>query len=123
MAQEVQISLETFRAETERRRRAFEVATQETEPLEHAIDAAWHDIQELKDIITIVISPHSYDANATAQASRAAFTRLASAYREWGSQLPDKARRAWHSAKNAGAALVTALEDENALQMPGARES
>jgi hypothetical protein len=96
---ETNLALETMKVESESRRKAFELGTAESKPIEDAISQAWRDIQTIKELITTLLAPARYDIDLALKVFKPAYTSLVEGYSQWGSSLPDSARESWHAAK------------------------
>jgi hypothetical protein len=96
---EATIALEKMKTENERQRKAFEVASEESKPIETALAQAWHDIQTIKDLITKIVAPARYDLDLILKDFKQAHSNLIDGYGKWGSDLSEAARIAWHKAK------------------------
>lgn len=107
--QESALSLESMKEDGERRRKAFELAMQESEPVEAALAQAWRDIQQVKEEIAKVISHVRYDLDLGLKAVGTAVASLVDGYARWGSDLPNDARHAWHSAKGSAGTVELSL--------------
>lgn len=94
------IALENIKAENERRRKAFEIASEESKPVQAALDQAWHDVQTIKEIISKLLSAARYDVDLALEVLTPAKSNLIEGYAKWGTALSNDARNAWHRAKN-----------------------
>lgn len=111
---EAERALESMKLDTERRRRAFELASAETEPMQGALAQAWSDVQALKDAVSRTLSASRFDTQSAMKLVDPAIASLVEGYGRWGAMLPADARKAWHRAKDlAGTVgiLVNAGED------------
>ena|ERR1044071_8197556 len=97
---EANIGLEKMKAENERRRKAFELATQESKPIETALAQAWHDIQTIKEVISKLLTTVPYDLDLIRKDFSPAHAKISEGYASWGPELPESARIAWHKAKS-----------------------
>src|SRR2546430_2602839 len=73
---EASLAVETMKAENERRRKAFEIASQESRPIETALAQAWHDIQTVKDVISKIVRPSCLDKDSVLKPLGSASSRL-----------------------------------------------
>jgi hypothetical protein len=96
-----ELALERAKIEASSRQRAFEMAVKDSEPLEAALNAAWGDIQIVRDVIQKAVTPALYDEAAALELLRGAVSGVSNGYKEFGASLPADADAAWHSAKNA----------------------
>lgn len=87
-----------MKADMDRRKHALAIASHEVEPVAEALAQAWSDLQELKDCLSLVLQG-SFDIDLK-NAAKEAEVRLANGYKVWGAQLPGRAAKAWHDAKN-----------------------
>ncbi|HZH32210.1 MAG TPA: hypothetical protein VEY11_15700 [Pyrinomonadaceae bacterium] len=110
---ETTIALEKMKTENERRRKAFEIASEESKPIETALAQAWHDIQTIKDLITRIVSPARYDLDLVLKDFKQAHSNLVEGYGQWGSNLSHVARIAWHKAKSSANDVELALLNQN----------
>ena len=120
---EVNITLERMKETRERRQKAFEIASQESAPVEAALSQAWEDIQLIKEILTRLTSSARYDADIALEALKPPAQRIREGYAKWGAVLPETARRAWHSAKGSIATLEQTLTIESGSDDPRLPES
>lgn len=97
---ETDIAVETMKETKERRQKAFELASQESAPLELALSQAWEDIQLIKEVISKLVSQERYDLDFALDHTEAPCTRLTDGYAKWGASIPEPARKAWHAAKS-----------------------
>jgi hypothetical protein len=104
---ETNLALENVKADQERRKRAFEVALEESKPVEAALAQAWHDIQSIKEITSKYMSRFRFDENSARQPFNSAGVNLSEGYAKWGTELPESARHAWHKAKG----CITLVEE------------
>jgi hypothetical protein len=120
---ETSIAVETMKDVRERRHKAFEIAAQESAPLEAALAQAWEDIQLIKEIISKLVSPDRYDLDIALDHLTPPCSRLMDGYAKWGASIPEHARKAWHAAKGDISAfrqiLVTESNTSNS-QLPSA---
>lgn len=112
------VVLEEMRAEGERKRKAFELASAEARPVELALSQAWQDIQTIKEVISKVLSPIRYDEDVARSVFRPAVNNLVDGYGKWGTEIPDSAKAAWHNAKNAVIAIELTLFSQPNNQAP-----
>lgn len=110
---EATMALEQMKAENERRRKAFEVASHESKPIETALSQAWHDIQALKDLTSKFLSPARYDFDLVINDFTRAQSSLVEGYADWGSSLPEAPRTAWHKAKGAANSIGLILKSQH----------
>jgi hypothetical protein len=111
---ETTLALEAIKIENDRRRKAFEAASQACAPIEAALDQAWQDIQIVKDVITKLLSPARYDKDLALKSLRPAVSSIEEGYRRHGASIPETARNAWHKAKNCtGLVELTVREQDN----------
>lgn len=103
---ETSLALEKVKAEQERKKRAFEVAVDESKPVEAALAQAWHDIQNIKDVMSKYMSGYRFDEESAKGAFSSACVSLSEGYAKWGTEIPESARQAWHKAKG----TITAVE-------------
>jgi hypothetical protein len=117
---ETSLALEQVKADQERKKRAFEIAIEESRPIEVALAQAWHDIQSIKDVIAKYISGFRFDVSATKNSFHSAYTSLCEGYARWGTEAPDNARHAWHNAKGSANSVEILLNEttDNDLPLP-----
>jgi hypothetical protein len=96
---ETSLTLENLKADQERRKKAFEVAIDESKPVEAALSQGWHDIQSIKEVISKFMSGFRFDEQSARQSFNSASASLSKGYAKWGTEIPDPARQAWHKAK------------------------
>ncbi|MFI5398422.1 MAG: hypothetical protein ACHQ9S_23050, partial [Candidatus Binatia bacterium] len=96
-------------------------ATREAQPVASAIDAAWDDVQVLKEEISKLISPLRYDWDIAIPKIAGAAAQLVDSYGHVGARLSEAARIAWHRAKGNSQQLLQMLETaDEAGQAPSA---
>jgi hypothetical protein len=100
------LAIEEFRAETERRRKAYELASEQAGELEKALVGAWREIQVIKEEITKLTWPAGHDLDIALENRRQPVTRLLEGYEQFGASIPVEARLAWHSAKKIASSLM-----------------
>lgn len=110
--------LEKIKAADERRRRAFELATQETEPLGKALSQVWGNIQIVREVIYKATAPARFDQDLALQTLRSAVENISIGYGQWGASLSPAADRAWHSAKNAAGLVESLISQRGAGPIP-----
>jgi len=110
---ETSISLENMKLDQERRKRAFEVAIEESRPIEASLAQAWHDIQSIKDVISKYMSGFRFDENSARQSFASAYASLCEGYAKWGTEVPDSARHGWHKAKGCAMSVEILLLKED----------
>jgi hypothetical protein len=112
---EASIALENVKADQERRRRAFELALEDSKPAESALAQAWQDIQTIKDVLSRYTAGFRFDEDSAMEAFRSSFVSLSEGYAKWGPAVPESARQAWHAAKGrVGSAELLLLGQSNA---------
>lgn len=98
-----------FTGNLDRRKRALEAAMEEVRPDQEALDAAWADLQAIKEVIARVLGAHQFDrATATGELTNAV-DRLTKGYGAHGMHLADDPKRAWHEAKSTASAASMLL--------------
>jgi len=118
---ETALALESIKIENERRRKAFELASQACAPIETALDQAWQDMQVIKEVIAKLLSPIRYDKDIALKSLQPAVLSIASGYSQCGASIPEAARNAWHNAKHCAGVIeltVTAQENVSSLSDP-----
>ena len=116
---ETAISIENIKVDQERRKRAFEVAIEESKPVEASLAQAWHDIQTIKDVISKYMSGFRFDENSAWQSFASACASLSEGYAKWGTEVPENARQAWHKAKGCAMSVEMLLpNDDSGGNMP-----
>jgi hypothetical protein len=112
------LMLERFKAEDQNRRRAFELALKESEPLITALTQAWTDLQTIRDTIQKIVAPMRFDEAHALKTLRSAVTGISTGYSRFGSSLPREAEDAWHSAKGRVAIIETLVQQRGADAAP-----
>ncbi len=84
----------------DRRKKAFELATQETLPIENAISEAWTDIQIIKEGLTKLTSDFPCEFDEELKQLEQSCNRIINDFSIWGSKIPKMAEMAWHRSKN-----------------------
>lgn len=98
------LQLAHLTSELEKRKKALELATSESKPMEDVLDAVWRDLQTIKDVIGKVADHHEYDRSAANADVKDAVNRVASRYADFGGAMPATAQRVWHDAKSTATA-------------------
>ena len=111
---EADLIMEEFKADDSKRRRAFDLATQESEPVTTALGQAWADIQTLRDVINKVVAPAHYDESLALRTLTSSTASLVAGYSQWGPALPAAGKEAWHSAKNAAVMVELLVRERGA---------
>jgi hypothetical protein len=93
------LALEQLKLHDANRRRAFDLALQESAPIERALSQLWSDIQTVRDVIQTMSSAARFDEAEALKVLRAAVGSIRDGYARYGGVLPPDAARAWHSAK------------------------
>jgi hypothetical protein len=123
------IALAALKEEGEHRRKALELATQESKPVEDALSQAWRDVQKVKEVIAGLLSRARYDLDLAAKTLTPVVARLVDNYATHGANLPESGREAWHAAKKSAAVIEAVvaslgkLEDLRAPLPQGTRRS
>lgn len=112
------LALEEARDSREKRKRAFEVAVEESRPVEVALAQAWHDIQSIKDVISKYTSGFRFDVDSARHSLSSSCATLSEGYARWGTAAPDNAKQAWHNAKGCGASVEILLDDAGGAGFP-----
>jgi hypothetical protein len=102
---ETELAIEKMKIDRERRQKAFEIACQESAPIEAAINRAWEDIQIIKEEISKILSEGEYHADLALGFIETASNRLREEYGKWAVSLPQDARDVWHKAKGNASAI------------------
>jgi hypothetical protein len=104
MSAQAQAAIESFKAEQERSKTAFEVAMSEAKPVEDALSHLWNLIQTFKELITLLADGV---VPTTEESKRELWARLSAIREEFldgfggsGASLPKRAREAAHTSKN-----------------------
>ena len=103
LSSETQIALERQRSENEQAKRAFEIAIQESEPMEQALRGLWRVIQEVKDYISVMLiegpqrRDNLEDLSSKVKSASLEFRKM---YSSSGATLSPQAQAAAHEAKN-----------------------
>lgn len=101
-----QLRIEEAKLDADRKRRAYEIAKADATTLEEALDHAWRNIQNIKEALAKLGRTGLEDQQVIIERLQDAAQALAGGYADVGSQLSERARSAWHSAKAAGATAV-----------------
>jgi hypothetical protein len=109
---ESDLALEKFKAADATRRRAFDLALAESEPLVAALGQAWSDLQVIREVIHKVVAPARFSESLALKTLSAASGSIGSGYLRFGSKLPHDVEVVWHSAKNR-VLLIDALVREH----------
>lgn len=110
---ETVLALETVKAENERRRKAFEVASQASAPIEIALGQAWQDMQTIKEVITKLLSPVRFDKDIALSSLGLAVASIEEGYSQHGANIPEPARSAWHKAKSCAGLVNFTVNDQD----------
>jgi hypothetical protein len=94
------LTLERLKLHDANRRRALELAIQESEPIEKALSQLWNDIQTVREAIQNTVSTADCDEAEILLTLHAAVSRITEGYARHGSSLSPDAAAAWHSAKS-----------------------
>ena len=103
------VELERVKEEHEQRRRAFERAAQEAEPLERSLDEAWGHFARGEGRNLKVAWDGAYDLDVAMAEVKPAAQAIADGYAKCGAKLGEQPRQAWHSAKGATSVLIEVL--------------
>jgi hypothetical protein len=94
------LTLERLKLQDANRRRAFELAIRESEPIEKALSQLWSDIQIVREAVQNTVSTADCDEAEILRTLRAAVSSIIEGYARHGSSLSPDAAAAWHSAKS-----------------------
>jgi hypothetical protein len=108
---EADLVLERFRVEQENRRRAFEVANHDAEPIIAGLTQVWGDIQAIRNLIEHVVAPAEFDETLALSTFGEAADSLTSGYNRCGGAVPREAAAAWHAAKGRLATIEALIRE------------
>jgi hypothetical protein len=109
--------MEELRADREKRKEAFQIARQDSAPVEQALAQAWQNIQIIKEVISTLVARERYDADLAPGSLRPAVAGLLDLYHQTGMVLRQPTRLAWQKALACGNELEELISKNGPPQL------